>query len=129
MLRRRHFLGLVVGTVLLCLVGKPSPAADGIDLTGTYQGHYTDKGRTKRRKDVRLRIQHQGEQLMADATDNTLWLTGLVVENKVFVEWEHASGEHGEGVLDILDAGNRLKGTWKSASSSSFYGHWEFTRQ
>ena len=114
---------------LLSLDGSSVAAADGIDLTGTFEGHYTDKGRLKRRFNVRLRIQHKGEQFKADATNNTIWLTGLVVENKVFVEWEHASGEQGEGVLDILDAGNRLKGNWESASTSSHYGIWEFTRQ
>ena len=128
MIPGRHLPAIFV-FFLLSLGGSPVPAADGIDLTGTFEGHYTDKGRLKRRFNVSFRIQHKGEQFKADATDNTMWLTGLVVENKVFVEWEHATGERGEGVLDILDAGNRLKGTWESVSTSSHYGIWEFTRQ
>ena len=115
--------------ILLLLGGGPADAADGVDLSGTFDGFYIDKGRTNRRKNLRLRIRHRGEQLQADAADNTMWITGLVVEDRVFVEWEHASGERGEGIWNILDSGNRLEGTWTSAGSSSFFGVWEFTRR
>ena len=60
--------------------------------------------------------------LPADAIDNTMWPMGVVVKNKLFFDPEHASGEFGEGVLNILKAGNQLAGDWKSAGSSSDFG-------
>ncbi len=104
-------------------------AADGLDLTGTFKGLFYDKGRNNRRSNFRLRMRQEGDRLYAEATDNTMWITGLIVENKVFVEWEHASGERGEGVWDILEDGNRVRGTWESKGSGRYYGDWDLSRQ
>lgn len=104
-------------------------AADGIDLTGTFKGLFYDKGRNIRRNNLRLRLRQEGDRLFAEATDNTLWIKGLIVETKVFLEWEHASGERGEGQWDILEQGNRIKGTWESMGSGRFYGEWDLRRQ
>ncbi|MEM7565118.1 MAG: hypothetical protein AAF353_19060, partial [Pseudomonadota bacterium] len=105
------------------------PSDETVDLSGLYKGKYLDKGRNVRRNKFRLKIRHEGERLEAEALDNTLWITGLVVESKVFVEWEHASGNRGKGVWDILEGGSRLKGVWDSEGSGRFYGEWDFTRQ
>lgn len=51
-----------------------------------------------------------------------MWPMGVVVKNKLFFDPEHASGEFGEGVLNILEAGNQLAGDWKSAGSGSDFG-------
>ena len=104
-------------------------AADGVDLSGTFKGLFVDKGRNVRQANMRLRMRQDGDRLSAEATDNTMWITGLIVENKVFLEWEHASGERGEGVWDILEGGNRVKGTWESKGSGHYYGDWDLRRQ
>lgn len=125
----RIWLPLLSIAVIGLSSGFSAKATEGIDLNGTYKGLFFDKGRNIRRNNFRLRIQHNGERISAQATDNTLFITGLIVETKVFVEWDHASGERGEGVWDILEDGNRLKGNWKSHGSARFYGNWDLKRQ
>ena len=113
-------------------VGLPSAgeAQDGapIDLTGFYKGRWVDKGRNVTNNALRLQITQHGELVRGAALDNTLWVQGSLRGDRVILQWEHASGNYGDGFLNVIDGGRQLVGTWESKGSARFYGIWEFER-
>ena len=110
-------------------VGAPTArAGEPIDLTGIYQGSWIDKGRNLGGNVLRMQITQHGELVRGAALDNTLWVQGSLRGNRVILQWEHASGNYGDGFWDVLDGGRQLVGTWDSKRSSRYYGTWELER-
>ncbi len=106
----------------------PAQTAAPIDLTGIYHGRWVDKGRNLSKNDLRMRITQHGELVRGAALDNTLWVQGSLRGNRVILQWEHASGNYGDGFWNVLEGGRQLVGTWDSKGSSGFYGTWELER-
>ena len=115
--------------VALVAFGANPAAATDYDLNGLYQGRYVDQGRMLTRNHFRLRISQQGDRITGVATDNTVRIRGRVVGDSIQVEWDHSSGNYGEGQFEILEQGERIRGTWKSKGSGRFYGTWDLRRQ
>ncbi len=121
-------LSRIAVALLYLAIFMPAGATE-YDLNGLYLGKWTDRGRNIVRNNFRIRITHEGDRITGVTTDNTIRLSGLLVENKVFLEWDHSSGNYGEGVWDVSAGGNRLTGTWDSKGSGEFYGEWDLVRQ
>ena len=117
-------LGIAEGLAL----DAPAQTAAPIDLTGIYHGRWVDKGRNVSKNNLRMRITQQGDLVRGAALDNTLWVQGSLRGNRVILQWEHASGNYGDGFWDVLDGGRQLVGTWDSKGSGRFYGTWELER-
>ena len=120
--------------LLTLAVGGGSPlcgraqAEASIDLTGIYHGRWVDKGRNVSKNNLRMQITQHGDLVRGAALDNTLWVQGSLRGNRVILQWEHASGNYGDGFWDVVDGGRQLVGTWDSKGSGRFYGTWELER-
>ncbi len=119
-------LALAVGEGLS--FGAPAQSAAPIDLTGIYHGRWIDKGRNLSQNDLRMQITQHGDLVRGAALDNTLWVQGSLRGDRVILQWEHASGNYGDGFWNVIDGGRQLVGTWDSKGSRRYYGTWELER-
>ncbi len=125
---RTFFLSLALATsVGLPLAGRTQVDAP-IDLTGIYHGRWIDKGRNITNDRLRMHITQHGELVRGAALDNTLWVQGSLRGDRVILQWEHASGNYGDGFWNVIDGGRQLVGTWDSKGSRRIYGTWELER-
>ena len=124
------FSKILFATLLVALVAETELAqASEFDLNGLFVGTWTDKGRNRTDRNFKLQLKQDGDRISGNTVDKTIWVKGRVVELRIELEWDHSSGEYGKGYFDILDDGNRLRGSWESAGSGRFDGDWDLQRQ